>query len=952
MTKNVRYLDLSATDRCNARCAYCYSAGARSAQDMSEEVFAAALSWLESNLAPDQKALSVYWLGAGEPALRWDWILEKSAQIKETIGSKVEIVYFGAPTNGSILSDDFVAKAKAFSLRLRLSADQVPDACGMVKGTLQGHVVEQNFERMVAAGWASVRGTLCPANLSDMVAWPARYVELGATSINMDVATNVPWSEADLLAMEAGLDALAPVIRDSFVAGNSVRWWLFVNMLKVVDPDAPKCAKGCSVGRGYYGVDTDGSFIPCHRFAGRREYALGNVFDGFDASGEKAYSLLPGCTDRTCPAWGWCSGFRLCQHGTTGYGDWRKSPLCRWKIKEHEVALRLCEELCGNPTFERLYEKQAEHARTRKGATVSKTKIDATPTPAAKLDIVIPCLNEGKRLIKTVETLGSGDWRVIIVDDAGTDGAPQEAAKRFGATVIRNPKRFGVSRSRNVGLRAATAESVAILDAHMLISGADLAVMAQIADERKAIVQPLNRGYTDDSQFFGGGGRWFPSVDTIFKVKWVTTHPTEAIEERETVLGACYVAPLAIWRRLQGTMDNGGLWGFGEEIISLKAWFAGVPILLSRDHLARHYYYSGETMKDRGFDVPAGESLKSWLAALRIVFGEDAWNDVIWPHMEKEATRAGLADFVHGEALLEEHRQFQAVKKRDDNEFLLPLLPVFAKDYTDTAMALKAEKAKNDKPGGTLVLSNRTGLKRLKHLAMIFFHDFPHALGRTDGLDLFGFALDRTAEVCNGIVAVCYRDTVPTMIEQAAQHHSVLEVWQDPEPHRSPDHFERAIRHLASEGYEPETVFLTTQDQLPPPPDMYALDRAEFLRTDCGHMMIEYLCTWDEVGAVALPKITTHTSAHTVVVRYKPDLSWHPYKGFATPANAGNAFRAKYPLRHMAYHTAELRAERLESKGEYGSRKAWLRANEPMPVVPYYNNPRLTWKEWQEVAEG
>lgn len=45
-------------------------------------------------------------------------------------------------------------------------------------------------------------------------------------------------------------------------------------------PCVAKRLSGCGAGHEYYAVAADGNMYPCHQFAGRENYMLGNVFEG------------------------------------------------------------------------------------------------------------------------------------------------------------------------------------------------------------------------------------------------------------------------------------------------------------------------------------------------------------------------------------------------------------------------------------------------------------------------------------------------------------------------------------------------------------------------------------------------------------------------------------------------------------------------------------------------
>lgn len=85
-----------------------------------------------------------------------------------------------------------------------------------------------------------------------------------------------------------------------------------------------------------------------------------------------------------------------------------------------------------------------------------------------RVSVVIPVYNGGEALAECLralaaQTLPAEDYQVIVVDDGSTDGSA-EAAKRFGARLLRQTNQ-GAASARNRGLRESRAEWVAFTDA-------------------------------------------------------------------------------------------------------------------------------------------------------------------------------------------------------------------------------------------------------------------------------------------------------------------------------------------------------------------------------------------------------------------------------------------------------------------------------------------------------
>lgn len=112
--------------------------------------------------------------------------------------------------------------------------------------------------------------------------------------------------------------------------------------------------------------------------------------------------------------------------------------------------------------------------------------------------MVLPCLNEADALPWVLSRMPAG-YRAIVADNGSTDGSADVAA-RFGALVVPVPQR-GFGAACHAGLRAATADIVAIMDADASFDPGDLPV----------VTEPVLTGNTDlmlGRRAVAGRGAW------------------------------------------------------------------------------------------------------------------------------------------------------------------------------------------------------------------------------------------------------------------------------------------------------------------------------------------------------------------------------------------------------------------------------------------------------------
>jgi glycosyltransferase involved in cell wall biosynthesis len=104
--------------------------------------------------------------------------------------------------------------------------------------------------------------------------------------------------------------------------------------------------------------------------------------------------------------------------------------------------------------------------------------VDAAPTEAVKVSVVIPCLNEAPCIERCVrrarQALEGEDWQAeVIVSDNGSDDGSAELATRAGALVVHEPRR-GYGSAYLAGFAAARGDYIVMADADLTYDFADI----------------------------------------------------------------------------------------------------------------------------------------------------------------------------------------------------------------------------------------------------------------------------------------------------------------------------------------------------------------------------------------------------------------------------------------------------------------------------------------------
>lgn len=113
--------------------------------------------------------------------------------------------------------------------------------------------------------------------------------------------------------------------------------------------------------------------------------------------------------------------------------------------------------------------------------------------PSAAISVVVPCYNAGPWIVGTLRSVYAQDWpnlEVLVVDDGSQDDSVARIKRAFPQTTVLRQVNAGVAAARNAGIRAATGQWVAFIDAddHWLPGKlrAQMALLATTPEARMA----------------------------------------------------------------------------------------------------------------------------------------------------------------------------------------------------------------------------------------------------------------------------------------------------------------------------------------------------------------------------------------------------------------------------------------------------------------------------------
>ena len=141
-------LSIIPTSNCNLKCSYCYSAEGRSTTSVSEKGIDATLKFFFENNKENNKELSIFITGGGEPLLAWDklqHIFELSEELAISDNKELTLMLM---TNGTILTDKIISSLKKYQVQVGVSFDIIEDIQMKQRGKYK--LVKDNLLRLIS----------------------------------------------------------------------------------------------------------------------------------------------------------------------------------------------------------------------------------------------------------------------------------------------------------------------------------------------------------------------------------------------------------------------------------------------------------------------------------------------------------------------------------------------------------------------------------------------------------------------------------------------------------------------------------------------------------------------------------------------------------------------------------------------------------------------------------
>jgi len=222
------------------------------------------------------------------------------------------------------------------------------------------------------------------------------------------------------------------------------------------------------------------------------------------------------------------------------------------------------------------------------------------------LTVIIPYLNEGQEVARTVESIyetsDPGSVKVMAVDDKS--GAMSMGLEDYPYLErIRNKNRLGVDGCRTLGGYLARTKYIMLLDAHCRFIHDDWAgqILAELRRSPQAILSPvsifLKQTMKDmnGSSHMGVGARLNLTNEKdprqILEPKWrlKAEDNNEPVQDLQIPLGGAYAMSAEWFKYIKG-LEGLRTWGSSETLLGLKSWMAGGSVKYMSQVRVGHIY--------------------------------------------------------------------------------------------------------------------------------------------------------------------------------------------------------------------------------------------------------------------------------------------------------------------------------------------------------------------------
>lgn len=280
------------TTDCNARCFYCFEEGI-ARYTMSKKVAEQTIKFI--NNFYDKKELAIAWFG-GEPLLKFDIIEYITLELKKlgyTLNTHIT-------TNGSLLTKDMISffMANYSNTSFQITLDGVDEKYYQAKKYIDiapqdaFRRVIDNIKMILSAGLPiQVRINFLPSKIEEAKETYYHVLELlsdvDVSNLYLYMAPLNVKDDNEIISRFKGKDMEHPylqLVKAQYQAGFPLNSIVYKDDNRLLGGFnlMPNCASCGILTNKRIIIDADGSLYKCHRLTGRKDWNVGNVFDGVD----------------------------------------------------------------------------------------------------------------------------------------------------------------------------------------------------------------------------------------------------------------------------------------------------------------------------------------------------------------------------------------------------------------------------------------------------------------------------------------------------------------------------------------------------------------------------------------------------------------------------------------------------------------------------------------------
>ena len=281
------------------------------------------------------------------------------------------------------------------------------------------------------------------------------------------------------------------------------------------------------------------------------------------------------------------------------------------------------------------------------------------------VSIIITSHNESQSLegtLASIKPIGLAAPQIIVIDDGSTEPQVKLRTDLSQFLLLRNTERMGVAYSRDRAASLATAKVFCFLDAHQHVEGDSVNQCAELADATQSIVCPDIADF--DSEVRRHGAYFSMDAKTgFYSSTWKQRKPLDQYGRVSSLKAPAYfipsqIYPIVCWSKLQRG------WGGSEAMVSLKAFFADVPILHLCGPLIRHKFKTSFH-----YNVSWNEVWRNHAIIARICFEEETWRNYWLPQVFEKHLSSSVLEELESEEIRAEKDFFTRFKRRKDIDF-------------------------------------------------------------------------------------------------------------------------------------------------------------------------------------------------------------------------------------------------------------------------------------------